>query len=78
MKLLNEWLNLNVLTLNPNKTCYMTFGRAIDTLDFNISSDGTETKRARTYKYLGLVLDEDVKFGEHVDHDKKQIKHSYL
>lgn len=74
LKLLHKWLNRNVLTLNIGKTCYMTFGRASTLLDFDISIDGDTIKRVRTYKYLGLILDENLTFDRHVDHIKKMIR----
>lgn len=52
----------------------MTFHRAKNFPDFGISIDGTTIKRVRTYKYLGLVLDEELNFSEDVDHVKKEIR----
>jgi len=74
LAILNDWLNRNVLTLNPNKTCYMTFFKGKNIPDFNISIDGHTINRVRTYKYLGLVIDEDLKFDKHVDHVKMLIR----
>lgn len=74
MELLHEWLNTNVLTLNTAKTCYMKFGRAKHFPDMNISIDRTPITRVRTFRYLGLVLDEQLNFKTHVDHIKNQFR----
>lgn len=49
-KLLHKWLCRNVLTLNVSKTCYMTFGRANQLMDFNIMIENEVIKRVRSYK----------------------------
>lgn len=71
---LHNWLRLNLLTMNTEKTCYMTFGRARIHPDMNIMVDGTALKRVRSYKYLGLWLDENLTFDKHIDHIKKVIR----
>ncbi len=79
----NKWCNVmldcfksgsNVKTLNASKTCYMTFGRASKLPDFNITIDNKVIGRVRTYKYLGLVLDENLSFDSHVEHVKRTIR----
>lgn len=71
--MLHEWLCRNVLSLNAAKTCYVYFGKAKDIADMRIVVDGVGIGRVNKYKYLGLVIDEDLKFHAHVDHVKKQI-----
>lgn len=73
-KILYKWLCRNVLTLNIGKTCYMTFGRASNLPDFNIMIENETIKRVRTYRYLGLILDENLTFDKHVDHVKRMIR----
>lgn len=65
---LHKWLCRNVLTLNVGKTCYMTFGRARKLPDFNIKINDETIKRVTTYKYLGLVLDDNLMFKEHIEY----------
>ncbi len=52
----------------------MTFGRASLLPDFDIKIDSFKIERVRSYKYLGLVLDENLTFDLHVDHVKKMIR----
>lgn len=74
VELMHKWLCRNILTMNVGKTCYMTFGRASNLPDFNITIDNQTIKRVRTFKYLSLVLDEDLTFNKHIDHVKKIIR----
>ncbi len=71
--LLHEWLCRNVLSINTMKTCYVTFGCAKNMPNLKIVIDGSEIQRIKTYKYLGLIIDEDLKFNAHVNHIKKQM-----
>lgn len=71
--LIHEWLCRNILSLNAVKTCYVTFGRAKNISDLTINVDGTDISRVDKYKYLGLVIDDELNFSAHVDHVKKQI-----
>ena len=70
--ILHKWLCRNVLTMHIGKTCYMTFGRAKNLPDLDIRIENETIKRVRTYKYLGLVLDENLTFDNHIDHVKKK------
>ena len=49
------------------------FGRARSSPDLNIAIDGTKITRVIKYKYLGLVIDHNLTFNEHVNHIKKQV-----
>lgn len=70
----HKWLCLNVLTINVKKTCYMTFDHARKPPDSNIRIDGEKIERVTSYKYLGLILDDNLSFKEHIDHVKKMIR----
>jgi len=72
--MLHDWLCQNVLTMNVGKTCYMTFGKAKNLPDFNIKINDEKIKRVKTFKYLGLVLDENLSFKQHIDHVMKSIR----
>lgn len=41
--------------------------------DISIEFGGKTIDRVREFKYLGLVLDEDLSFHKHIDHVKKQL-----
>lgn len=70
---LNDWFCRNVLTLNIDKTKYMTFGKAKSMPDILVQFGGKSINRVKKFKYLGLVLDEELSFHDHIDHVKKQL-----
>lgn len=72
--LIHDWLCRNVLTMNVGKTCYMMFGKARHLPDFDIKINDEKIKRVKTFKYLGLVLDENLSFKQHIDHVMKKIR----
>lgn len=73
INLLHGWLSKNVMSLNTVKTCYVTFGKARTIDDIDITVDGETIKRVNKFKYLGLIIDDDLTFGDHVNHVKRQI-----
>ena len=72
--ILHDWLCRNVLTMNTVKTKYMMFGAAKNVSNLHIVFGGALIDRVRQYKYLGLILDEQLSFNLHVNHVKKQIR----
>jgi len=51
----------------------MTFGKAKNMPDVTVLFGGKSIERVRKFKYLGLVLDEELSFNDHIDHVKKQL-----
>ena len=70
LKILQNWLNMNKLSLNVKKTKYMfvasrqRLSNIPEQLDISIS--GNEIKRVKSYKCLGLELDEGLTWESHV------------
>ena len=70
LKILQNWLNMNKLSLNVMKTKYMfvasrqRLSNIPEQLDISIS--GIEIKRVKSYKCLGLELDEGLTWESHV------------
>ena len=70
LKILQNWLNMNKLSLNVMKTKYMfvasrqRLSNIPEQLDISIS--GNEIKRVKSYKCLGLELDEGLTWEYHV------------
>lgn len=69
--LLHAWLCRNVLSVNAVKTGYLPFGNAKNLPDINVSIDGQSINRVSYYKYLGLIIDEELTFSN--DPVKKQL-----
>ena len=64
---LNDWLTVNELSLNLNKTCYSVYsGDKIN--DFKITLNGVGIKRVKSCKYLGVFIDDELKFDIHIDY----------
>ena len=72
-----NWLRINKLCLNSDKTKFMIFDNDInlDTINISVGNSSLIIKeeKVRTKKYLGLVLDHKLKFVEHIDYIKKKI-----
>lgn len=64
------WLALNKLTLNVKKTVYITFGNYCDSVpkDLNIIINNEKIQKVDNYKYLGIVLDFNLKWKEHIEY----------
>ena len=78
VKLIIDWLRVNKLCLNGDKTKIMVFDNNVELDIINIPINSTTTltikeEKIREKKYLGLVLDNKLKFTEHIDYIKKKI-----
>ena len=63
---ITEWLHANRLSLSISKTYYQVYSMQTSSNDLAILIDQTYIKRARTVKYLGVLIDEDLKFKSHI------------
>lgn len=66
---IGSWLSFRKLTLNANKTKYMLVksGQSIHAPNFNISIANTNLARVSSFKYLGITLQENLKWNLHID-----------
>ena len=66
---INEWLTLNQLSINVDKTIYMTFGPYCDSVpdNLNILIGNVKNKRVVLCKYLGVLIDFKVRWEDHTD-----------
>ena len=73
------WLSLNKLTLNTQKTVYITFGNYCDSVpnDFEIKINNVLLCRVHSVKYLGITFDANMKWNKHRI-PNKQNKISYF
>ena len=72
----NKWLVLNKLSLNLNKTVFMTFGNYYDSVPdiIEVKINDRTIKRVESNKYLGINLDYKVKWDLHIDSVIKKKK----
>lgn len=66
---LNVWFLANKLSLNVDKTCYMVFTprRSDCNINFKLSIGGIEIERVKSCRYLGLIIDDELKWSDHIN-----------
>ena len=74
-----QWLNLNKLPLNTEKTKFMISGtrnKLKHAGDLPIIINGDTIKKVHEFRYLGVVLDKSLSFDSHIKfiHDKASKK----
>ena len=65
----SRWCCYNKLSVNVRKTKAMMFGNAFTHFNsdvFNVKLCGNEIDKAPKYEYLGIVIDENVTFTDHL------------
>ena len=68
-----KWLSVNKLTLNIDKTKILVFDNAQFSVKINIGNS-YYIKECKSFKYLGLMVDNLLKFDIHVEYIKKKIQ----
>ena len=70
--LLNQWFLANKLSLNTNKTCYMVFPPDI-AHSVHVELNGNDLLCVHNFKYLGVVIDDELKWTDHIMHVYKKL-----
>jgi len=68
---LSDWFKANKLSLNAIKSNFIIFGSKRFPNDFpniNLTLDGNKLERATCSKFLGVFLDEKLKWAQHLNH----------
>ena len=76
LKKLCNWMTANRLTLNMSKLHYVLFhrrGHSVGSPTGNIYVDGVTVERESSTKFLGLILDENLRFDIHVTQLVKRL-----
>ena len=77
---IESWLVANRLTLNVSKTHYMIilhYHRSrIKTVDHDLILNGNVVKRVTSTKFLGIIVDDQLKWKQHIDYIKNKISKS--
>lgn len=74
-KLIN-WFHVNKLSVNADKTCYTVFapkGKLCQNYAFSLFVSGKKLTKVSCCKYLGVYIDEHLKFDIHIDNICKKI-----
>ena len=74
------WCDRNKLTINCKKTKFCLYGmrfliRKGKTLDLKLSLNNQILEQVCSYKYLGLILDEQLNYNKHIKELKKLVSH---
>ena len=66
----HNWFLANKLVLNVSKTNFMTFGNICNSNISNVELviDGLDIEQLKTAKFLGVFIDEDMKWKSHISH----------
>ena len=69
----NEWFKANKLTLNVDKSVHMVFGKK-NNIETKIRLGNTQLPRVEVVKFLGMWVDEDLNWNEHISKLKMRIR----
>lgn len=83
LSIVEGWMNRNKLVMNAEKTKFMIVRSVRKELRGNIvlkCMDGTELERVEVMKYLGVMIDDKIRFKDHCEYILKKIgkKTSFL
>ncbi len=74
----SNWMRANKLTLNLKKTHYMIFHRSRIKKDVdNITFQDEIVQRVSSTKFLGVIIDDKLKWKEHITYIKNKISKSF-
>ena len=63
---INNWLKVNKLCLNIDKTKYMIFSIKEKPPDINLSIGNIQIGRTNVHKFLGVFIDDKITFSDHI------------
>ena len=74
---INYWLNINKLSINANKTEYLTFSiyKNKQPTNFNLYIGGNELNKVKSYKYLGMHIDQHLRYDVHINYLVKKLRY---
>lgn len=68
-----RWFNANILSLNISKTKFMIFSCINKDFDAALLVQGVQIERTHEFKFLGVVIDEQLTWKFHIDHVKSRV-----
>lgn len=73
----SSWLASNKLSLNIDKTVYMTFGSYSNSIPefLDISINGKSITNVESCKYLGIIFDNKMKWDKHIEYILNKTKY---
>lgn len=73
LKAVSEWLKINQLILNAEKTKCMIINENMSETSLNVIVDNVQIEVVDKVKYLGIMLDKKLTLSEHVDYMCRKI-----
>ena len=67
LKTLEEWLDVNRLSLNVPKSNYMVSSNKSNVCQYDIPIRGRLLNRVSKQKFLGVIIDQNLNFKSHID-----------
>ena len=63
---ISQWLHSNLLSLNESKTVYQVYNNHKTDIGLQIKFNGISILHQNPVKYLGVYVDENLKFASHI------------
>ena len=63
-----EWLKANKLSLNTKKTVYQLYNNTRSAADISVNMNNDEIQCVEKVRYLGVIIDQNLKWNFHIDH----------
>lgn len=76
LSLFKSWFDANKLSLNVSKTQYMIFHRkqkVVPIINQSLSLNGIELKRVFSVKFLGIILDPNLDWNNHIQNVTRKV-----
>ena len=73
---LNVWFTVNKLSLNVSKTNFILFGNRKQNEDLDITINNVKIDRVYVTKFLGVLIDSNLNWKEHIDGINNKISKS--
>ena len=73
MLLLRDWLIANSLTLNAHKSYYIIFSMRKTPTNLRVTIGDHVLDRKAKGKFLGVILDDKLRFADHIDHITNKV-----
>ena len=64
---ISTWLQTNFLSLNASKTIYQIYNKHKVHIDMHVQINNDVIEKKQTVKYLGMLIDDDLKFKSHIN-----------
>ena len=64
---ISTWLQSNFLSLNASKTIYQVYSKRKVHINIHVQINNNVIEKKQTVKYLGMLIDDDLKFKSHIN-----------